>query len=179
LLDTIITNKTRVKLLLKFFLNNETTSYLRKLESEFGESTNAIRIELNRLEGAGLLDAFHTGNKKFYKANIHHPLYKDLNSIIRKFIGIDRIIEKIALQTGKLKAVYLTGDIARGIDSNSIELILIGDDLDGYYINNLVKKAKKFISRNIKYKIYPVSKADSVVTFEYLFLIWNENDYHH
>ncbi|MCB2208715.1 MAG: ArsR family transcriptional regulator [Bacteroidetes bacterium] len=176
MLDTIITNKTRIKLLLKFFLNNETTSYLRKLESEFGESTNSIRIELNRLESAGLLDAFHTGNKKFYKANTQHPLYNDLNSIIRKFIGIDRIIEKIALQTGELKAVYLTGDIARGIDSNSLELILIGNDLDTPYISNLVKKAKRFISRNIKYKIYPMNQADAILRQDHIFLIWQEND---
>ena len=55
MLDSIITSKTRIKLLLKFFLNSETKSYLRNLEQEFGESTNGIRVELNRLEGAGLL----------------------------------------------------------------------------------------------------------------------------
>ena len=53
MLNSIITSKTRIKLLLKFFLNSNTKSYLRNLEQEFGESTNAIRVELNRLEGAG------------------------------------------------------------------------------------------------------------------------------
>ena len=55
MLDALITSKTRIKLLVKFFLNIENKSYLRGLESEFGESTNAIRVELNRLEDAGLL----------------------------------------------------------------------------------------------------------------------------
>ena len=49
MLDTLISSQTRLKLLLKFFLNSSTSSYLRDLESEFGESTNAIRLELNRL----------------------------------------------------------------------------------------------------------------------------------
>ncbi|MFN5885132.1 MAG: ArsR family transcriptional regulator, partial [Bacteroidota bacterium] len=48
MLDTLITSKTRIKLLLKFFLNGNTSSYLRNLESEFGESSNAIRLELNK-----------------------------------------------------------------------------------------------------------------------------------
>ena len=55
MLDSLITSKTRVKLL-KFFMNPETRSYLRSLAEEFGESTNAVRVELNRLEKAGILN---------------------------------------------------------------------------------------------------------------------------
>ena len=53
MIEALISSKTRIKLLLKFFLNSKTTSYLRGLEAEFGESSNAIRIELNRFEKAG------------------------------------------------------------------------------------------------------------------------------
>ena len=49
MLDTLITSKTRIKLLMKFFMNPRTRAYLRELASEFGESTNSIRVELNRL----------------------------------------------------------------------------------------------------------------------------------
>ena len=50
MLDSLITSKTRIKLLLKFFLNTSTHAYLRGLADEFGESTNALRLELNHLE---------------------------------------------------------------------------------------------------------------------------------
>lgn len=40
-------------------------AYLRGLAEEFGESTNAIRLELNHLEEAGLLTAETEGNKKY------------------------------------------------------------------------------------------------------------------
>jgi predicted transcriptional regulator len=72
MIETLISSKTRIKLLLKFFLNSETTSYLRHLESEFGESTNAIRLELNKLEEAGMLNSQFEGNKKIYQANKQH-----------------------------------------------------------------------------------------------------------
>lgn len=174
MLDIIITNKTRIKLLLKFFLNSETRSYLRKLESEFGDSTNSIRLELNRLEKANLLNSHYTGNKKIYRANTKHPLFKDLNSILRKFVGIDSIIEKIALQIGDLKVVYLTGDIAKGIDSNIINLILIGDELDQTYITELVKKAEKLINRKITFNTLSDDENTAIPKNEESLLIWKE-----
>jgi len=62
MIEALISSKTRIKLLLKFFLNSNATSYLRGLESEFGESTNSIRIELNRFEEAGMLTSYNQGN---------------------------------------------------------------------------------------------------------------------
>ncbi len=47
---------------------------MRGLADEFNESTKAIRIELNRLEKAGLMTAAHSGNKKMYQANTCHSL---------------------------------------------------------------------------------------------------------
>ncbi len=74
MIDTLITSQTRIKLLKKFFLNSSTRAHLRGLESEFGESSNGIRIELNRFEEAGLLHSLRDGNKKVYQANSGHPL---------------------------------------------------------------------------------------------------------
>jgi predicted transcriptional regulator len=95
MLDALITSKTRIKLLLKFFLNPESNGYLRGLSTEFGESTNSIRIELNRLEEAGLLESDSNGNKKIFHANTKHPLFPDIQSIVRKYTGIDEVIEKV------------------------------------------------------------------------------------
>ena len=67
MIETLISSKTRIKLLLKFFLNSNTTAYLRSLEEEFGESTNSIRIELNRFEKAGFLASHSQANKKVFK----------------------------------------------------------------------------------------------------------------
>ena len=88
--NTLITSQTRVKLMLKFFLNGRTKAHLRGLETEFGESSNSIRIELNRFEKAGLLLSLKDGNKKVFQANSDHPLFNDIHSIILKETGIDR-----------------------------------------------------------------------------------------
>ena len=151
MIESLITSKTRIKLLLKFFLNSQTKSYLRSLETEFGESSNSIRVELNRMENAGLLDSAIEGNKKMFFANINHPLFPDINNILKKFIGIDQIIEQITSQIGNLQSAYLTGDFAIGKDSEIIDITLIGEHLDRPFIETLVEKAEGYMNRRIKY----------------------------
>src|SRR4030066_2482085 len=103
MIGTLVTSHTRIKLLKKFFLNSSTRAHLRGLESELGESSNAIRIELNRFEEAGLLDSIRDGNKKVYQANVKHPLFKDLHNLILKEAGIDFVIEKVIHRMGQLE----------------------------------------------------------------------------
>ncbi len=152
MIQTLITSKTRVKLLLKFFLNSDTKSYLRNLASEFGESTNAIRLELNKFEKAGMLQSELEGNKKLYKANINHPLFKDINNIVFKYVGLDWIVDHIVSKLGNLESVYLSGTFAKGIDSKQIDLIILGK-VDEDYLRELCEKIGKKINRKIEYTI--------------------------
>jgi len=143
--------------LLKFFLNPRNSAHLRGLESEFGESSNAIRLELNRLEKADMLRSEQLGNRRLFKVNEQHPLYGEINSIVKKYFGLDVVVEWIAKRLGNLKAVYITGEIARGRDVGLIDLILVGD-VDQKYLLNLIQKAEKLIKRKIRYLIYSESE---------------------
>jgi hypothetical protein len=151
MLDTLITSKTRIKLLLKFFLNGNTSSYLRHLETEFGDSTNAIRLELNKFEQAGMLRADINGNKKVYQANREHPLFEEIHSIVKKYVGIDRIIYHITGKVGDVQSVFLIGDYANGKDSGVIDFLLVGENLNHEYIAQLIGKAESLIHRKIRF----------------------------
>lgn len=161
MLDSLVTSQTRIKLLKKFFLNSSTKAHLRGLESEFGESSNAIRVELNRFENAGLLHSLRDGNKKIYQANPGHPLYKDIHSIILKETGIDRVIEKVIHRLGNLICVYLTGDFARGRDSQVIELILVGADIDREYLARKIVQAEEMVGRKVSYIVLEPHEAEN------------------
>ena len=126
MIETLISSKTRIKLLMKFFINSHATAYLRSLESEFGESSNAIRVELNRLERAGMLVSQVNGNKKIFRANTEHPLFGEIHNILLKQIGLDRVIEDVVERLGEVERVFLIGEFSRGIDSQIIDLVLIG-----------------------------------------------------
>ena len=154
MLDTLITSRTRLKLLLKFFLNSSSSAHLRNLESEFGESTNAIRLELNKFEGAGLLTSERQGNKKVFRANTGHPLFSDIHNILLKTIGFDQIVDRVVTRLGNVEKAYVTGKFARGMDSPIIDLLFVGRDINQEYLLKLVKKTEGLISRKMRYVIF-------------------------
>ena len=178
MIETLISSKTRIKLLLKFFLNSSTTAYLRSLESEFGESSNAIRLELNRLEDAGMLSSFSDGNKKMFQANTQHPLFKEVRTMLMKTIGLDQIILNVIERLGDVEQVFLVGDFAKGIDSPIIDLIIIGK-IDKNYLITLVERAEELVKRKIRYLIYDSTEfqlhSDSGFANEAL-LLWSKDE---
>ena len=137
--------------MVKFFLNSSTTSYLRDLESEFGESTNGIRIELKRFETAGLLQSHYEGNKRIYKANTNHPLFKDIHSLLLKYTGIDQIIHQVLSQLGGLEQAWLVGDFARGRDGEVIELVMVGEGINLEILKDYIARAEALIERKVRY----------------------------
>ncbi len=177
MIETLISSKTRIKLLMKFFINSNTTAYLRSLEEEFGESSNSIRLELNRLEQAGMLNATLKGNKKFFQANTKHPLFKEIHSILLKHIGFDRIVENVIEGLGDLEQVFLSGSLSQGMDSQIIDLIFIGD-IDRNYLVTLVEKAEKVIKRKIRFLVY-ADKETAYADFNYFkpqpLLLWSKD----
>ena len=149
MLDALITSKTRVRLLVKFFLNPTMKAYLRELASEFDESTNSVRLELNRLKEAGLLESEAKGNLVMYNAKVSHPLYPEIRSIVNKITGIDSIIESVIERLGSVDEAYLIGDYARGQDTGIIDVILIGD-VDKAYLHELIEKAEVLVQRKVR-----------------------------
>ncbi len=179
MIDTLITSRTRIKLLTRFFLNADARAHLRGLETEFGESSNAIRIELNRFEKAGLLVSGWDGIKKMYQANTSHPLYKDIHSILLKHLGLDHIIQKVIEGLGDLRRVYMTGDYARGLDNGTVDLLLIGNDVDSDYLAGLIGKAEKLISRTVRYHVCPEVEEQQYLKDEQeenFLLLWESED---
>ncbi|MFB5663409.1 hypothetical protein [Alteribacillus sp. HJP-4] len=106
MLQHLITSKTRLRLLLKFFLDSRSEAYLRQLAKEFGDSTNAVRVELNNLTEAGLLQMKEVGNTKVYKANTSHASFQDLQHMVRRFVHWDRIYPMIS--EGHIESVYFS-----------------------------------------------------------------------
>jgi DNA-binding transcriptional ArsR family regulator len=152
MIDSFITSKTRVKLMLKFFTNPDTRAYLRELAEEFGESTNAVRVELNRLSEAGLLESQNEGRTRLYQANTKHPLFPELRSIALKTLKLDSLVDDIIQRLGNVELAFVTGDYAKGIDSGLVDLMLVGD-IDENYLKNLVQKVEKMTRRKIRYLV--------------------------
>jgi hypothetical protein len=171
MIEALITSKTRIRLLVKFFLNPATTAYLRELAEEFGESTNGIRVELNRMAKAGILETQANGKTVLYRAQKSHPLFAEISGLVAKYIGMDKIVEDVIGKLGKLDAAYLTGDYAKGKDSGIVDLVLVGD-VDKSYLLNLIEKAEAMIDRKIRFLVLNTGEDTGLLPKAGALLIW-------
>ena len=158
MLKSIITSETRIKLLLRFFLNPGTTGYLRQLAKDFGESTNSIRIELNKLSQARILTAQFKGRNKVFEANKKHPLFEDIRNIVLKSTGIDQVLSNIIQKIGKIHLAFIRGDYAIGKDSGLIDLVIVGDHINLKELNRVKNKTEQLIKRKISILILEKSE---------------------
>lgn len=166
MLNSLITSKTRLRLLVKFFINAANAGYLRGLATEMQENTNAIRKELNNLSEAGYIIRTDSEGKVMYQANTSHPLFSTLQTLLRKHLGIDQIIETVVERMGEVSRIFIIGDYAQGIDSGEIEIIIEGNYLNETYIEQLLPKIKNEINKEIKVQITKSYNGTGLLIFE-------------
>ncbi|WP_445715195.1 ArsR family transcriptional regulator [Flavobacterium sp.] len=152
--------------MVKFFINVANTGYLRGLASEMQENTNAIRKELNNLSDAGFLIREEKESKVMYKANDLHPFFDVLQQLVRKHLGIDRIVTQIFERLGDVHQIYLVGDCAKGLDTGVIEVVVVGKKLNEAYVNQLAPKVSNELNKKVI--IHAMSHFDGfgVLVFE-------------
>jgi hypothetical protein len=140
---------------------------LNSLADEFGESTNSVRKELNNLSSSGYLEKHNEKNKVIYRANTSHPLFKIIQKIVQKHLGIEEILETIYNRTGDVKKIMILGDYAKGIDSGTIEILIIGDNINKEYLDKIVPKIELKIKRKVSFFVSNKSlKQKSLTIFE-------------
>ncbi len=175
MIESLITSQTRIKLLLKFFINPKMSGYLRELAREFGESTNAVRLELNKLEQAKILNAASEGRQKIYRANVGHPLFEEIRSIVLKSSGVDQVITTVLHNLGDLRMAFITGDYAVGRDSGLIDLVLVGDFINQKELERVRIKAEGLIARKIRTLVLNEAEYENLKTrfaSEKMLVVW-------
>lgn len=145
----LITSKMRIRILMRIFLNPERNVYLRELADDFQASPSHIKNELDQLKEANLLKSKKNGRQIFFSANTNHPVFNELHSMVKKALGMDRILESMIEQLGNLEQAILIDDYAEGKDTGIIDLVLIGN-IDLGNLQDLTGKTEKYINRKIR-----------------------------
>ncbi len=166
MLGSLITSKTRLRMLIKFFVSAANNGYLNGLANEFNESTNSIRKELNNLSGAGYLLKSKENNRVIYNANTSHPMFEVLQKIVRQHLGLEDIVETVIERIGDVDQIALTGEYAQGIDSGIIEIVINGTLVNKEYLENIKPKIKKKIGREVSFLLNQKLDSSSIILFK-------------
>ena len=102
--------------------------YLRELHRQTSLSIRPIQQELDRLETIGLIKTRKDGNRVYYSANTHHPIYPEIRSLVEKTTGV-RAILRTALQDPQIQVAFIFGSVASGkaTPESDLDLFVIGD----------------------------------------------------
>lgn len=128
MLAEILTSNTRAEILRLLFDGEQAEHYLRELQSLSGVNVRAVQKEVAHLEGLDLIKSRRDGNRLYFTANIAHPLYPDLVSIVEKTVGIIGQLKE-RLTDEKIEAAFIFGSMAKGKErsESDLDLVVIGE----------------------------------------------------
>ncbi len=129
-LSDIITSKVRIKVLELFYSNLTEMYHVRGIVREIGEEINAVRRELERLEGAGILKKEPRGNRVYYFVNKDYTGYGDILEIVSKSTGLGKSIIDSKNKLGKIGYVMFSGKFARRKprkNADNVDILVVGE----------------------------------------------------
>ena len=90
-----------------------------------------------------------------------------IQSIVRKHLGIEDIVNRVLDNLGNIDKIMLLGDYAKGIDSGTIEVLIVGKKINKEYLDEIQPKIEKEINRKINFLISSNGTfQNSLVVFE-------------
>lgn len=125
----IITSKVRTKVLELFFSNIKEMYHVRGVVREVKEEINAVRLELERLEKAGILKKEPRGNRVYYWVREDYPAFGDLLSLAAKSTGLGLELVTNRRKIGSLSLVMFSGKFVRRLPrkEDEVDVLVVGE----------------------------------------------------
>jgi predicted nucleotidyltransferase len=154
MLDIITKSKIRQKIILLFVYQKDKEFYLSEVARQVKTSAGTAQRELNRLRRMDLLTFGKKGNLSIYKLNEHYPLLKEVESIVRKTIGIEVELRKALTGLRGIRWAFTFGSHAKGAlkADSDIDLFVIGN-MGEDDIYNAVQRVEETVGREINYHL--------------------------
>jgi predicted nucleotidyltransferase len=127
-LPEILSSKVRAEIFRLLFGLNQKELHVRELERQTERAIPTIRQELKKLARLDLVRARRDGNRLYYQANVQHPLYTEIRSMVLKTSGLIEVLRDV-LDNDHIRTAFVFGSIARGEAGaeSDVDIMVIGD----------------------------------------------------
>ena len=155
-LQDFVISKVRVKLFELFFSQAEEMYYVREITRKTKEEINAVRRELDRMLGAGLLRSEERGNRLYYSLNKRYVFYQELQQMVVKSTGLGKKMRQLRKKLGTIDFVMFSGKFVRRKPpaQGEVDILIIGDVVLAE-VSDLIKEEEKILGREINYAVFP------------------------
>lgn len=155
MLSTLITAKSRRRLLTLFLTHPEQRFYHTQIVRDLKMPVSAVQTELKKLSDVGFLKIEREANIKFFRVNKDFPLYHELKSIIYKTIGLADTLKENLSKIGHIEVAFIYGSVAKNTEDvrSDIDLMIIGEpNMDE--LHKTVSMAEEALSREINFTVF-------------------------
>lgn len=165
-LEQLFGSKTRVRLMMIFLHNENSSYYVRELTRLLRVQINSVRRELENLRRIGIINVVQEGDrriekqtgikeKKYYSLNSSFALVNELKNLFIRSKRVDEqdFVKKLAAIEG-LEYLALTGIFTKSINENMRTDILAVGNVNKDEFSTVVKKIEQFLNREIYYTIF-------------------------
>lgn len=125
----VIFPKVRAEIIRLLFAQPGKEFHLRELSRLSRLAIRTIQQEVSKLSSIGLLASRRDGNRLYYRANIEHPIYPELQGIALKTTGLrEQLVSALAELPG-IEFAFVFGSSAAGTAgaTSDVDLLVIGD----------------------------------------------------
>jgi predicted nucleotidyltransferase len=154
MLDILGKSKIRKKIILSFVYNQGKEFYLSEIARRARTSAGTAQRELNKLLAQDFITFRKMGNLSIYRLNESYALLREIESIVRKTLGIEVELGKELSKVKGVQFAFLFGSYAKGdLKSDSdIDLFIIGTPEEDD-VFNAVRKVEDSAGREINYHL--------------------------
>jgi predicted nucleotidyltransferase len=79
--------------------------------------------------------------------------------MIQKHVGVDEIIQNVIRGLGEVKKIYLTGSLAKGLSTEIIDIMLIGN-INAHYLVETIEKLQFALSKKIRFVTFTEEESN-------------------
>ena len=121
--------RTRGEIFRLLFETGDQEIHLRDLARLAGLSPAALQKELTSLAAKEFVLTRRDGNRLYYRANIGHPLYPELRSIVLKTSGIAAELSRALAPVAGIDLALIFGSVAAATatSQSDVDLLVIGN----------------------------------------------------
>jgi len=160
-LKDLMISRVRVSLLELFFAHGEAMYYVREITRLIREEINAVRRELDRMVGFGLLKSEQRGNRLYYRLNSRYLFFRELKQMVAKTTGLGKRIRQVRRKLGEVDYVIFSSKFVMGLKptKGDVEVLIIGKVVMKE-LDLLIRQAEEKLDREINYTVLSAEEFD-------------------
>jgi predicted nucleotidyltransferase len=157
----ILRSEQQAELLALLLGDEELELSLTDLAARLGMAFASVHREVERAEGAGLLESRKVGNTRLVRANTRSPYYAGLADVLTRAFGVPAVVAQALLDVPGITAAYVFGSWAARFSGepgkgpvNDVDVLVLGEpDREALY--ERIHKAEQRLGRPVQVTIRP------------------------